>query len=99
MAIKALKDPADATQDPIIDCTRGRSIQFDAAHKHPCRRGSSRRTRARAYDGQFVARVVTDAPTPYVLLGTRLGELHAQLQSGMEWPDRQPADPAEVPYA
>jgi hypothetical protein len=31
MAIKALKDPADATQDPIIDCTRGRSIQFDAA--------------------------------------------------------------------
>jgi hypothetical protein len=48
------------------------------------------------YRGQFVARLVTDAPTPYVLLADTLAGLHAQLPSSMGWSDRQPADPPEV---
>jgi hypothetical protein len=34
------------------------------------------------YPDEFVARLVTDAPTPYILLGHTLAELHASLPTG-----------------
>ena len=48
------------------------------------------------YRGRFVARLLTNAPTPYVLLADTLGGLHAQLPPGVMWSDRQPGDPPEV---
>jgi hypothetical protein len=44
----------------------------------------------------FVARLVTDAPTPYVLLGHTLAEIHVRLPPGLVRLDRQPAEPPEV---
>jgi hypothetical protein len=82
-------------QDQIIDATMARSIQADAGRKHPLLAWVVTRDQD-AYDGQFAARLVTNAPTSYVLLANTLGELHAQLPSGMGWSDRQPADPPEV---
>ena len=49
-----------------------------------------------AYTDKVVARLVTDAPTPYVLIGDTLGELHAALPPGLVHSDRQPADPPDV---
>jgi hypothetical protein len=49
-----------------------------------------------AYPGAVVARLVTDAPTPYILIGHTLPELTAQLPRGMTRSDRQPSDPPEV---
>ena len=82
-------------RDQIITATMARSIQADAARKHPLVAWVVTRDEG-TYRGQFVARLLTDAPTPYVLLADTLGELHAQLPSGMGWSDRQPADPPEV---
>ncbi len=82
-------------QDQIIGVRMARSIQFDAARKHPLLVRIVTQDQD-AYDGQFVARLVTDAPTPYVLLADTLEGLHIQLPSGMEWSDRQPADPPEA---
>ena len=46
--------------------------------------------------GGFAARLVTDAPTLYVLLSDTLTGLQAQLPAGLTRTDRQPADPPEV---
>jgi hypothetical protein len=43
-----------------------------------------------------VARLVTDAPTPYLLLGHTLAEVQTQLPPGLERSERQPSDPPEV---
>jgi hypothetical protein len=82
-------------QDQIINATMARSIQADAARNHPVL-GWVVTQDQDACDGQFIARLVTNAPTPYVLLADTLGGLHAQLPSGMEWSDRQSGDPPEV---
>ena len=49
-----------------------------------------------AHPGQYVARLVTDAITPYVLLADTLGELHAKLPPGLVRSDHQPSDPGIV---
>jgi hypothetical protein len=82
-------------QDQIIDAMMARSIQTDAARKHPLLAWVVTRDEG-TYRGQFVARLVTETPTVYVLLAGTLGELHAQLPPGTRWSDRQPADPPEV---
>jgi hypothetical protein len=48
------------------------------------------------YPGTFVARLITDAPTAYVLLGHTLAEVHAQLPPGLERSERRPSDPPEM---
>jgi hypothetical protein len=84
-----------ADQDQIIDATMARSIQADAARTHPLLAWVIVRSEA-AYPGQFVARLVTDAITPYVLLADTLGELHAKLPPGLVRSDHQPAGPGVV---
>jgi hypothetical protein len=49
-----------------------------------------------AYPNRVVARLVTDSPTPYVLVTDMLGELHAALPPGLMRSGRQPADPPAV---
>jgi hypothetical protein len=44
----------------------------------------------------LVARLVTDAPTPYILLGHTLAELQASLPPGLVRSKRQPSDPPKV---
>jgi hypothetical protein len=83
------------SQDQIIDETMARSIRADAARKHPLLAWVVTRDEG-TYRGQFVARLVTEAPTVYVLLAGRLGELYAQLPPGTGWADRRAADPPEV---
>ena len=48
------------------------------------------------HPGLLVVRLVTDAPTSYILLGHTLAELHATLPPGLERSERQPSDPPEV---
>jgi hypothetical protein len=82
-------------QDQIIDATIARSIQADAAGKHPLLAWVITRDKD-AHSGQFVASFVTEAPTPYVMLAETLAELQAQLPAGIMRTDRQPGDPPEV---
>jgi hypothetical protein len=82
-------------QDQIIGAVMARSIQADAARRHPLLAWVVTQDEG-TYHGHFVGRLLTNAPTPYVLLADTLGELHAQLPSGVMWSDRQPADPPEV---
>ena len=48
------------------------------------------------YPGKFVARLVTENPSPYVLVADTLAKLHARLPAGLTRAGRQPADPPEV---
>jgi hypothetical protein len=79
----------------IIDEVMARSIQADVARAHPLFAWIIMRDLPE-YPGAFVARLVVDAPTSYVLLGHTLAELYAQLPPGLEGSARQPADPPEV---
>jgi hypothetical protein len=49
-----------------------------------------------AYPGEFVARLMTSGPTPYVMLADTLAGLQAQLPTGLTRTDCQPPDPPEV---
>jgi hypothetical protein len=46
--------------------------------------------------GAFTARLVTDGPTPYVLVADTLAALRAQLPTGLARSDRQPGDPPDL---
>ena len=48
------------------------------------------------YPDEFVARLINDAPTAYVLVADSLPGLQAQLPTGLMQSDRQPMDPPEV---
>ena len=43
-----------------------------------------------------MARLVTDAPSPYLLMSDTLAELHAKLPLPLARKARQPVDPPEV---
>ena len=48
------------------------------------------------YPDRVVARLVTETPSPYVLVADTLAEIHAQLPPFLARAERQPADPPEV---
>jgi hypothetical protein len=48
------------------------------------------------YPDKFVARLVTDAPSPYLLMSDTLAEIHAKLPLPLSRHARQPVDPPEV---
>lgn len=72
-----------------------RAIQADVARRHPLF-GWVVMKGIPDYPGAYVARLVTDAPTPYVLMGHTLAEVQAQLPFGLSRFDRQPSDPPMV---
>ena len=84
-----------SAQDQIVDAVMARALQADAIRTHPLVAWIVTRDEA-AWSGEFVARLVTDTPTPYVLLADTLAGLQAQLPTGLTRTDRQPADPTEV---
>ncbi len=66
----------------INDAVMARSLQDDAARDHPLFAWVIMHDLPQ-YPGAYVARLVTDAPTPYVLLGHTLAEVHADLPRGL----------------
>jgi hypothetical protein len=48
------------------------------------------------YPGEFVARLITNRPTPYVLLADTVTGLRDQLPPDLVRIERQTADPPEV---
>jgi hypothetical protein len=79
----------------IVDAVMARSLQDDTARNHPLFAWVIM-WNLPEFPGAFVARLVTDTPTPYVLLGHTLAEVQAQLPPGLECLERQPSDPPEV---
>src|SRR5471032_3276215 len=84
-----------SARDQIIDAVMARALQADAIRAHPLVASIVTRDEV-TWSGEFVARLVTDAPTPYVLLADTLAGLEAQLPTGLTRTERQPADPPEV---
>jgi hypothetical protein len=82
-------------QDQIIDAVMARALQADAIRTHPLVAWIVTRDEA-TWPGEFAARLVTGAPTSYVLLADTLAGLQAQLPTGLTRTDRQPTDPPEV---
>ena len=81
--------------DQIIDATRARGLHTDACRSHNLIAWIVMHEPSE-YPDKVVARLVTNAPTPYMLLADSLAELQAQLPGGLTRSDRQLADPPEV---
>jgi hypothetical protein len=79
----------------IIDAVMARSLQDDAACDHPLFAWIIMQNLPE-FPGAFVARLVTDAPTPYILLGHTLAEVQVQLPPSLVRSERQPSDPPAV---
>ena len=71
-----------------------RAIQADAVRAHSLFAWIVMRDLPE-YPASLVARLVTEAPTPYILLGHTLAEVQAQ-PPGLERSGRRPSDPPEV---
>jgi hypothetical protein len=81
--------------DQIIDAVMARAIQADAVRLHPLVGWIVMRDLP-DYPDEFVARLVTDALTSYVLVADTLARLQVQLPTDLERSERQPSDPPEV---
>ena len=81
--------------DQLIDAATARALHADACRSHALVGWVVRRNQPE-YPGKVVARLVTEAHTPYVLVADTLAEIHAQLPAGLTRAGRQPADPPEV---
>ena len=83
-------------QDEIINAVLARGVQADARWQHPLVGGIVMKDPP-DYPGRFAARLVTNTPSPYLLVADTLAEIHAQLPPKLKRSERQPADlPAVV---
>jgi hypothetical protein len=81
--------------DEIIDAVLARGLHADACRRHPLV-GWIVMKDPPDYASKFSARLVTDAPTPYVLVADTLAEIHARLPPMLERSGRSPDDLPEV---
>jgi hypothetical protein len=81
--------------DQIIDALMARSLHTDACRAHSLVGWLISRDPPE-YPEKFVARLVTGAPTPYVMIADALADIHAALPPNLVRTDRQPVDPPEV---
>jgi len=81
--------------DQVIDAARARGLHADACRSHALVGWAVTRDPPE-HPGRVVARLVTETPTPYVLVADSLAEIHAQLPPRLVRSERQPADPPEV---
>ena len=70
-----------SAQDQIIDAVMALALQADAIRTHPLMAWIVMHDDA-TWPGAFVARLVTDAATPYVLLADTLAGLQRPASSG-----------------
>ena len=80
--------------DQIIDAVTAQALHADACRDHPVVGWVVMRDQPEP--GAFVARLVTDAPTPYILRADTLAGLHAQLPLGLVRSERQTEDPPDL---
>jgi hypothetical protein len=81
--------------DQIINAEMARSLHADAVRTSPLVGWIVMRDPP-DHAGKFVARLVTAAASPYVLIADTLAEIHAALPPGLTRSDRQPADLPDV---
>jgi len=82
--------------DQIIEAAMAQGLYADACRAHPMV-GWVVMQDLPEYPDKFIARLVTETPTPYLLIADTLADLHAQLPlSATVRMDRAPADPPEV---
>ena len=81
--------------DQLIDAAMARGLHADACRSHALVGWGVMRDPPE-YPDRVVARLVTETPSPYVLVADTLAEVHARLPAGLARAGRQPADPPEV---
>jgi hypothetical protein len=81
--------------DQIIDAVMARALHADACRAHTLV-GWVVMQDAPEHPDKFIARLVTDAPSPYLLIADTLAEIHGQLSLHLVRKERQPVDPPEV---
>jgi hypothetical protein len=81
--------------DQIIDAEMARGLHVDACRAHPLV-GWLVTKDPSDYPGKVTARLVTDLPSPYLLVADTLAQIHAALPPNLVRTDRQPVDPPEV---
>jgi hypothetical protein len=89
--------PKEATDmpDQIIDAVMARGLHADACRSHPLV-GWFVLQDLPEHPGKLAARLVTEGPTPYILLADTLAELHAQLPPHLMRTERHPAEPLQL---
>jgi hypothetical protein len=83
----------DFDKDQVIDIEAAQSLSADVGRDHELAAWII--VRDQPQPGAFTARLVTSAPTPYVMVADTLEALRAQLPSGLTY-RRQPADPSDL---
>jgi hypothetical protein len=81
--------------DQIIDAAMARGLHADACRDHALLAWVVMWD-APQWSDKFIARLVTDKPTPYVLIADTLAEIQAQLPVGLVRYGRQSIHPPEV---
>jgi hypothetical protein len=81
--------------DQIIDRAMARALHADACRDHALIAWVVMWDPP-GYPDRFIARLVTDVPSPYVLVANTPAGVQEQLPSGLVRSERQPADPPEV---
>jgi hypothetical protein len=81
--------------DQVVDPAMARALHADACRAHPLVGWVVTRDPPE-YPDRVVARLVMEAPSPYLLVADTLAEIHAQLPPNLVRAGRQPADPPEV---
>jgi hypothetical protein len=81
--------------DQIIDTTMAHALHLDACRTHPLV-GWVVIEDPPEYPDKIIARLVTDAASPYLLMANTLAGIHDQLPPRLLRKERQPVDPPEV---
>jgi hypothetical protein len=81
--------------DKIIDAAAAQGLHAYAVREQPLV-GWAVMKGVSDYPDEFIARLMTNGPTPYVLLADTLAGLRDQLPPDLVRIERQPADPPEV---
>jgi hypothetical protein len=80
--------------EPSHRCRHGQALYVDACREHALAGWVV--IRDQPEPGAFVARLVTDAPIPYILRADTLAGLHAQLPPGLVRSERQTGEPPDL---
>ncbi len=78
--------------DQVVNATAARALLADVCRNHAVAGWVVMRDQPQP--GAFTARLVTSAPTPYVLTADSLAGIHDQLPPGLVRSDRQPSGAA-----
>ncbi|MBV8705273.1 MAG: hypothetical protein JO118_16350 [Acetobacteraceae bacterium] len=79
----------------MIDAAMARALHADACRTHPLVGWIVVRDPPE-YSDKVTARLVSEGPSPYLLVADTLAEIHAQLPPHLVRTERQPVDPPEV---